>query len=150
MYVDIATGTPYSESRRAWAIGSSAIVRGYSLTPPAGDWFALHMQMLAFNALELPGQAVLDAAAREYQALVGSGALGASPSGLTTGSSVSVAESLAAAAALVVALALVLCLCRRGVRSGTARRARPREWSAMLETLPDAPSEGSRAAAVVL
>jgi len=117
--------------------------------PPAGDWFALHMQMLAFNALELPGQAVLDAAAREYQALVGSGALGASPSGLTTGSSVSVAESLAAAAALVVALALVLCLCRRGVRSGTTRRARPREWSAMLETLPDAPSEGSRAAAVV-
>ena len=39
MYVDIATGTPYSESRRAWAIGSSAIVRGYSLTPPAGDWY---------------------------------------------------------------------------------------------------------------
>ena len=113
--------------------------------PPAGDWFALHMQMLAFNALELPGQAVLDAAAREYQALVGVGA----QSGLTTGSSVRLPELLAVAAALVAAVVLVLCLRRRGVCRGTARRARPHEWSTMLETLPDVPSEGSRAAVVV-
>tara|TARA_B110001469_G_C9605641_1_gene301106 strand:- start:161 stop:1414 length:1254 start_codon:yes stop_codon:yes gene_type:complete len=113
--------------------------------PPAGDWFALHMQMLAFNALELPGQSVLDDAAREYQALVGVGA----QSGLTTASSVRLAELLAVAAALVAAVVLVLGLRRHGVCRGTTRRARPHEWSTMLETLPDAPSEGSRAAAVV-
>jgi len=103
------------------------------------------MQMLAFNALELPGQSVLDDAAREYQALVGVGA----QSGLTTASSVRLAELLAVAAALVAAVVLVLGLRRHGVCRGTTRRARPHEWSTMLETLPDAPSEGSRAAAVV-
>ena len=104
------------------------------------------MQLLAFSAVELPDQAALDAASQEYQALAHPG-----DAGSALGSS-SFAEGLGAAVAVAVLILLMLGLCRRGLcRPGSQQRARPREWSTMLDdsALPDAPSEGSKAAEVV-
>ncbi len=127
--------------------GSVGTRAGEQAAPPAGDWYTLHMQLLAFSAVELPDQAALDAASQEYQAL-------ARPedAGSALGSSSSLAEGLGAAVAVAVLILLMLGLCRRGLcRPGSQQRARPREWSTMLDdsALPDAPSEGSKAAEVV-
>ena len=134
---------PDAGCRTDTSVGTRA---GEPAAPPAGDWFSLHMQLLAFNTLELPGQAVLDAAAREYEAFVGARA----QSGLATGSSARLAELFGGAVALLVGVVLLgLGLRRRGMCKGTATRTRPYEWSTMLETLPDAFPDDSKAAAVV-
>jgi len=112
------------------------------------------MQLLAFNALELPDQAALDAAAKEYQTYAGQGA--ARPGQANGGGSSSLSEALGATGGVVGGLLLLsLLLWRYGpCRRAPWRRAIPRghphlsEWSTMLET-SDAPLEGTKAAADV-